>query len=170
MRSAIAQAADVGARQAAHRKLVEVLGGQPDRLAWHRAAAASGIDESVAVVLELVADRAQRRAVSKLERAAGLSEAPVERLLRAADLAVEAGRRDVVDRLLLDVATGDSLWGGMTTPSLSTVDIDACGRPARDEQRADDPGMATGAAVNLLLHAGAESSDTASSESRHRRA
>jgi DNA-binding CsgD family transcriptional regulator len=113
MRSAIPQAADAGQRQAAHRALAETLSGQPDRRAWHRAAATAGADESVATELELAADRAQRRggvaaAVAALEQSARLSEDPdrrVERLLRAADLAADSGRRDVVERLLREVAT-----------------------------------------------------------------
>ncbi|MDT7669044.1 MAG: hypothetical protein QOC74_1827, partial [Pseudonocardiales bacterium] len=113
MRSAIPQAADAGQRQAAHRALAETLGGQPDRRAWHRAAATAGADESVATELELAADRAQRRggvaaAVAALEQSARLSEDParrVERLLRAADLAADSGRREVVERLLREVAT-----------------------------------------------------------------
>jgi DNA-binding CsgD family transcriptional regulator len=113
MRSAIPQAADAGERQAAHRALAETLSGQPDRRAWHRASATTGTDEGVAVELEQAADRAQRRggvaaAVAALERSAWLSDAPArraERLLRAADLAVESGRKDVVDHLLSQVAT-----------------------------------------------------------------
>ncbi|GAA3049555.1 LuxR family transcriptional regulator [Pseudonocardia yunnanensis] len=113
MRSAIPQAADAGERQAAHRALAETLCGQPDRRAWHRAAATAGTDESVAFELEQAADRAQRRggvagAVAALERSAWLSDAPArraERLLRAADLAVESGRKDVVEQLLGQVST-----------------------------------------------------------------
>jgi DNA-binding CsgD family transcriptional regulator len=113
MRSAIPQAADAGERQAAHRALAETLCGHPDRRAWHRAAATAGTDEGVAFELEQAADRAQRRsgvagAIAALERSAGLSDAPdrrAERLLRAADLAVESGRKDVVEQLLGRVAT-----------------------------------------------------------------
>ncbi|HWN31663.1 MAG TPA: AAA family ATPase [Pseudonocardia sp.] len=113
MRSAIPQAADATARQAAHRALAEVLAGQPDRRAWHRAAAASGPDEGIAGELELAADRAERRGgvaatIAALEQAARLSEVPArraERLLRAGGLAVESGRRDVLERLLRQVAT-----------------------------------------------------------------
>jgi DNA-binding CsgD family transcriptional regulator len=113
MRSAIPQAAAAGARQAAHRALADVLAGQPDRRAWHRAAATAGTDERIAVELELAADRAERRggvaaAIAALEQAARLSEVPArraERLLRAGDLAVESGRPDIVERLLREVAT-----------------------------------------------------------------
>ncbi|HEX4358182.1 MAG TPA: AAA family ATPase [Pseudonocardia sp.] len=113
MRSAIPLAADATARQAAHHALAEVLAGQPDRRAWHRAAATAGTDERIAVELELAADRAERRGgvaatIAALEQAARLSEVPArraERLLRAGDLAVESGRRDVVERLLRQVST-----------------------------------------------------------------
>jgi hypothetical protein len=81
MRSAILLVADPFERQAAHHALRETLSGQPDRRAWHRAAATAGTDESVAVELELAADRAQRRAgvaaaIAALERSARLSKAP----------------------------------------------------------------------------------------------
>jgi DNA-binding CsgD family transcriptional regulator len=108
MRSAVAGTADPGERWDAYRVLAESLRGQPDRQAWHRAAATAGPAEDVAAELAAAADRAQRRggvhaAMAALERAARLSGRPdrrVERLLRAAELAVEAGRRDVVERLV----------------------------------------------------------------------
>ena len=111
-RSAIPQTASLVERQAAHAALAEALRGQADRRAWHRAAATAGPDESIASELESTANRAQRRggvgaAVAALERAARLSDGPArraERLLRAADLAVESGRQDVVVRLLEQVS------------------------------------------------------------------
>ncbi|HEV7978936.1 ATP-binding protein [Amycolatopsis sp.] len=113
MRSAIPQASGVAECRQAHQALAETLSGHPDRQAWHRAAATSGAAENVAAELELAADRAQRRggvgaAIASLEHSARLSESPdrrAERLLRAADLAVESGRRDVVERLVREVAT-----------------------------------------------------------------
>src|SRR4051812_11289536 len=112
MRSAIPQTVSLAERQAAHAALAEATRGQPDRRAWHRASATADPDETIAAELESTANRAQRRggvgaAVAALERAAGLSAGPVhraERLLRAADLAVESGRRDVVVRLLEQVS------------------------------------------------------------------
>jgi DNA-binding CsgD family transcriptional regulator/tetratricopeptide (TPR) repeat protein len=106
--TAVYQAASVPERQAVHAALAEVLSGDPDRGAWHRAAAAIGEDEGVAVDLEAVAENARRRgaiasAVAALERAAELSGKPqltAGRLLRAAELAVELGRLDVVARLV----------------------------------------------------------------------
>ncbi len=111
VRSAVHQAAGVSERQAAHAALATVLAGQPDRRAWHRAAASLGPDEEAAGELEQVAARAQRRgaiavAVAALERSAMLSDDPAgrgRRLLGAAELAFELGRRDLVDRVLQQV-------------------------------------------------------------------
>jgi DNA-binding CsgD family transcriptional regulator len=113
MRSAIHQQATVGERHAVHTALARILTLDADRRVWHRAAACSEPDEEVAADLEAAASRAQIRggvdtAVAALERAAALSGDPVSRgrrLLRAAELAVELGRRDVVVRLLGE-ATG----------------------------------------------------------------
>jgi DNA-binding CsgD family transcriptional regulator len=108
MRSAIRHRASVPQRHAAHAALAKVLAGDEDRRVWHRAASSDRPDEAVAAELETAATRAQRRggvvaAVAALEQAARLSGDPVrraERLLRAADFAVELGRHDVVVRLL----------------------------------------------------------------------
>ncbi|GGN09411.1 LuxR family transcriptional regulator [Lentzea pudingi] len=109
IRSAIVRAADVSEVRDTHRRLAFVTG-EPDRRAWHLAGAATGADENVACLLEKTAGRALRRggaasAVSALERAAELGEAGqrARRLLRAAELSTEAGRRDDVERILLDV-------------------------------------------------------------------
>jgi DNA-binding NarL/FixJ family response regulator len=113
MRSAISAASSAGERQVVHRALVETLREQPDRRAWHRAAATAGTDESVAAELEAAADRARLRggvaaATAALAQAARLSEAPcrrAERLLRSADLAVESGRRDMAEHLVHEART-----------------------------------------------------------------
>ena len=93
-----------------HEALANVLADQPDRRAWHRAALLSGEHEEIALELEQAATRAQRRgaiavAVSAMRRAAELSEptSRSRRLLAAARLAVELGRRDVVVPLLHEV-------------------------------------------------------------------
>lgn len=121
-RPALAQSAGPAERRAAHAALGEVLSAVPDRRIWHRAAAVAGTDEQVAAELETAVVPARERAslaskrsgryvgsagigagVAALERAAQLSEDPArrsERLLRAAELAFEMGRRDVVRRLL----------------------------------------------------------------------
>ncbi|WP_329427190.1 AAA family ATPase [Streptosporangium sp. NBC_01495] len=116
MRSAVYRGAGPARRRAAHAALADTLaelaGGRPgdltDRQIWHRAASRAHHDEEIAAALDAMASRAQHRgaaavAVPALEQAAGLSHEPrqrVERLLRAADIAVELGNRDVVARLL----------------------------------------------------------------------
>ncbi|WP_116201791.1 helix-turn-helix transcriptional regulator [Amycolatopsis circi] len=108
MRSAIPAAATLGDRRRAQLALAETVREQPDRRAWHQARAAAGPDETVAVALESAADRARRRggaaaAIAALEQAAQLSEDPearADRLLRAAELAVESGRRETAERLV----------------------------------------------------------------------
>jgi DNA-binding CsgD family transcriptional regulator/tetratricopeptide (TPR) repeat protein len=108
VRSAVYQAATVAERHAAHAALAGVLAGDPDRRAWHRAAAVVGKDPTVATELEEAAGRARRRgdlitAVAGYERAAALTEDPRRRgelLLRAAEVASELGRSEMVRRLL----------------------------------------------------------------------
>jgi DNA-binding CsgD family transcriptional regulator len=94
VRSAVYRAASVSDRQQAHRALADSLDPavDPDRRAWHRAQAASGPDEDVAVDLERSAERAQGRggvaaAAAFLERAAALTPDPGRRADRALDAA-----------------------------------------------------------------------------------
>ena len=61
VRSAIYHSAPFAQRAAAHRQLAEALHDQPDRRAWHLAAAALQPDEHVASLLEATAAQAQRR-------------------------------------------------------------------------------------------------------------
>jgi len=111
VRSAIYQGASDQRRRRAHAALATTLVDDPDRAAWHRAAAALAPDEQVACELERVAGRAERRgaiatAANGLERAAMLSEDTerrVDRLLRAAELAVELGRSDLAGRMVARV-------------------------------------------------------------------
>jgi hypothetical protein len=107
MRAAIRQDASVSQRLAAHAALADVLRTQPERRVWHRAASVIGPDEQLASEFEETAARAQRRgatlaAVCALQRAVTLSETRrrVGWLLRAAELAFELGRRDLVQVLL----------------------------------------------------------------------
>jgi DNA-binding CsgD family transcriptional regulator len=115
VRSAIHQAIGPERRRDVHRALAGVLSSQPDRRTWHLAAAAGRPDEDIAAALEAVAARAQRRGsgvtvVAALEQAARLSPDPdgrADRLLRAADGAVELGRQEIVERLLAEAAQLD---------------------------------------------------------------
>ncbi|MDX3192649.1 AAA family ATPase [Streptomyces sp. MN03-5084-2B] len=108
MRSALPASATPLDRRNAHLALVEALRDQPDRRAWHQAAATAGPDETVAAALERTAHRARFRggaaaAIAALEQAARLSpeaEAGSDRLLLAAELAVESGRRETAERLV----------------------------------------------------------------------
>ena len=111
IRSAIAQSAGLAERRRVHEALADVLHDQPDRRAWHRAALLSGEHEDVALELEEAAARARRRgavpvAVTAMRRAAELGEpaSRSRRLLAAAGLAVEIGRRDLVVPLLREVS------------------------------------------------------------------
>lgn len=108
VRSAAYQKAGLLDRQAIHLALADVHAADPDRRAWHRAAALDRPDESVAADLEQVALRARQRgaltvAVTALRRAAELSEHLADRamrLLRTAELAFELGRGELITELL----------------------------------------------------------------------
>ncbi|MEU2038509.1 AAA family ATPase [Nocardia niwae] len=105
MRSALAATATAGERARAHGALADVLT-DPDRRAWQLAAATTGPDEQVARELEAVAERARHHgdAIAAWERAADFSESAgrrADRLLRAAELAVDSGRRELAERLVL---------------------------------------------------------------------
>ena len=107
VRSAIYHSAPFAQRAAAHRQLAEALHDQPDRRAWHLAAAALHPDEQVASLLEATATQAQRRggaaaAALAMERAAELSPDPEDqarRLVAAASAAVPTGQADWVQDL-----------------------------------------------------------------------
>ncbi|MBF6468347.1 AAA family ATPase [Nocardia beijingensis] len=105
MRSALAATATAGERARAHGAIADVLT-DPNRRAWQRAAATAGPDEQAARELQDVAERARHHddAIAAWERAADLSdnqERRADRLLRAAELAVDTGRRDIAERLVL---------------------------------------------------------------------
>ena len=101
VRSAAYRSADPAQRQRMHTALAQVTDMQvdPDRRAWHRAQAAAGPDEEVAVELELSASRAQARgglaaAAAFREHAVLLTGDParlVERTLAAALASLDAG-------------------------------------------------------------------------------
>ena len=107
VRSAIYHSAPFAQRAAAHRELASALHDEPDRRAWHLAAAALHPDEHVASLLEATAAQAQRRdgaaaAALAMERAAALSPDPEDqarRLVAAASAAVPTGQGDWVQDL-----------------------------------------------------------------------
>src|SRR5580700_8455271 len=104
VRSAVYHDAPFAERAAAHLAIADTLRDQPDRYAWHLAAAALEPNEHVALLLEDTAAQARRRggaaaAARAMERAAELSPGERDRagrLLAAADLALPAGQADWV--------------------------------------------------------------------------
>jgi DNA-binding CsgD family transcriptional regulator len=114
-RSAVYRAASPEERRRAHHALAEATDpeGDPDRRAWHRAHATSGLDEEVAEELQRSAGRAQARggaaaAAAFLARAADLTPDPRQRALRtlaAAQAKHQAGAFDEARQLL---ATADA--------------------------------------------------------------
>ena len=119
-RAAIYHSVPFAERAAAHVRIAEALRDQPDRYAWHLAAATLEPDEHVAALLEETAAQAQRRggaaaAAHALERAGELSpghEDRARRLLAAAALALPDGQADRVQELasrVLSVTTDPDL-------------------------------------------------------------
>src|ERR1700737_1595975 len=110
VRSVVYRDAPVSQRRIVHGALADATDAtvDPDRRAWHLAAAASGPDEDIAADLERSAARAQARgglaaAAAFLGRAVGLTPDPnrrAERALAAAQASFQAGAFDAAQRLL----------------------------------------------------------------------
>jgi DNA-binding CsgD family transcriptional regulator len=108
VRSALYQSASAGRRRQVHAALAAVLSDDPDRRLWHVGASTAEPDETIAREIELLSARLARRgaigvAVAAARRAAALSADSARRcsrLLRAADLAFEAGEPDLLQRLV----------------------------------------------------------------------
>jgi DNA-binding CsgD family transcriptional regulator len=156
VRAAIYHSAPFAQRATAHRQLAEALHDQPDRRAWHLAAAALQPDEHVASLLEATAAQARQRggaaaAALAMERAAELSVDPADqarRLAAAASAAVPTGQADWVHDLAdraLAVTTDPELrltarhdagwalaWSGRRTAALSAL-ISVAEEASRDQ-------------------------------------
>jgi DNA-binding CsgD family transcriptional regulator/tetratricopeptide (TPR) repeat protein len=116
VRSATYRSATAQERRAVHLALAEATDRKvdPDRRAWHLAAAAAGPDEQVALELERSARRAQDRgglaaAAASLQRAVALTGDPtrrVDRALAAAEASLQAGVFDAARGLLATAEAG----------------------------------------------------------------
>ena len=172
IRSAVYHRAPFARRAAVHRRLADLLHDQPDRRAWHLAAAALGPDEDIASLLAATTEPAQRRGgpaarVLILERAARLSPDPAiraQRLLSAAEAAASTGQtewaRDLAARALALTGeedlrsrclyvTGWALaWGGYYASAVQAVLALAREHVAADDNNAawDALGLAATAA------------------------
>ena len=117
VRSAVYQAATGHERRAAHQSLATVLDNtqNPDRQAWHLAAAADGPDSDIASLLERTGARAERAggyaaAAAAFERASELTETEphrAERLFAAARNAWASGQASR-GRILAETARGQT--------------------------------------------------------------
>ena len=116
VRSAVYRSASLPERRAVHLALAEVTDPEvdPDRRAWHLAAAAPGPDEEVALELERSAGRVQARgglaaAAAFLERSVALTRDPArraDRALAAAQANLQVGAFDPAVGLLATAEAG----------------------------------------------------------------
>ena len=141
MRSAVYHQASPTSRASGHLALARAVGSGTDRGILHRARAATGHDEDLAVELELVAERAIGRgaiaaAVTSLARAAELTTSLADKrrlLFRAATLAYELGQADVGDahRAVLGLLADDEHTRLLLEELGETADVKAGGGVAR---------------------------------------
>jgi DNA-binding CsgD family transcriptional regulator len=171
VRSAVYQAATSRERREAHRALAEALdpADDPDRYAWHRAAAVDGPDDAVVTDLDAAGARAERRggyaaAASAYLRAAELTagEQPrAARLYAAARNAWAAGQpsqarslvmaaRELADDRLL-CADIDRLRGRIEVNLGSAIDAHRIFTAAARAVSPDDPSRALELAVPAAL-------------------
>jgi DNA-binding CsgD family transcriptional regulator len=118
VRAAVYRSAPAAERREIHGVLAELTDAKadPDRLAWHRAEAAAGPDEAVAVELEQSAGRARERGgfsaeAAFLRRSTALTVDPAKRATRAlaaAQAQLRTGAYDVTADLLA-AAEGEQL-------------------------------------------------------------
>lgn len=182
VRSAVYQAATSRERREAHRALADAVdaGNDPDRHAWHRAAAVDSPDEAVVAGLVAAGARAERRggyaaAAAAYERAAELTAAEQPRaghFYAAARNAWAAGRttpartlaaaaRELADGRVLR-ADIDRLRGRVEVNVGSAIDAHRTFATAARAVMADDPTRALELAVAaaLLSTYGADSGAT----------
>jgi DNA-binding CsgD family transcriptional regulator len=162
VRSAVYRSAEMPERRTVHLALAEATDREadPDRRAWHLAAAAAGPDEQVAVELERSAGRAQARggvaaAAAFLQRAVVLTQDPARRADRAlaaaqASLkagafdaalglasAAEAGPLDELQRARVDLLRGHVAFASGRAPDAARLLLNAAMRlEALDEELA----------------------------------
>ncbi len=163
VRSAIYQSAGAAHRRQVHAALAAVLIGEPDRRLWHVAASTVGPEESVAREVELLSVRLARRgavgvAVAAARRAAVLSpdsSRRCSRLLRAAELAFEAGDSDLLQRLVREAEqlNPDGEQRARLTWLRSIFADSAPGDQGQTQSLADAAGVAADAGnSDLALH------------------
>ncbi|SEK63270.1 helix-turn-helix transcriptional regulator [Nonomuraea pusilla] len=136
IRSAVYHAASFEERRQAHLALAK-LSEEPDRRAWHLAAATTRPDEEVSAALRRTADRARRRgghaaAAAALQRAAELSPRRSDQarlLTEAAAMAVFTGQLGWVERLAAEVREHSDDPALISRAALATGQLMALRRP-----------------------------------------
>jgi DNA-binding CsgD family transcriptional regulator len=128
VRSSLYMVSSAAERREAHRALAEATDADvdPDRRAWHLAAAASRPDERVAVELERSADRARARggfaaAAAFLERSAALTVEPSRRAARALGAAQAKQQAGALDAALALVSMAEA--GALDELQSARVDV-----------------------------------------------